>query len=46
MTILFSSSLGFIKELKEISKSKGILYEPNVVDACVHLFESKRFHFE
>jgi PAS domain S-box-containing protein/putative nucleotidyltransferase with HDIG domain len=36
-----------IKEsLAEISKNKGILYDPAVVDACLKLFKEKRFIFE
>jgi PAS domain S-box-containing protein len=35
-----------IKEaLAEISKNKGILYDPVVVDACLKLFAEKRFTF-
>jgi PAS domain S-box-containing protein/putative nucleotidyltransferase with HDIG domain len=36
-----------IKEaLAEISKNKGILYDPVVVDACLKLFAEKRFTFD
>jgi PAS domain S-box-containing protein/putative nucleotidyltransferase with HDIG domain len=36
-----------IKEiLAEISKNKGILYDPVVVDACLKLFNEKRFTFD
>jgi len=31
--------------LAEISKNKGILYDPKVVDACIKLFKKKRFTF-
>jgi HD-GYP domain-containing protein (c-di-GMP phosphodiesterase class II) len=35
-----------IKEvLEEISKNKGILYESQVVDACLRLFQEKQFQF-
>jgi len=35
-----------IKEvLEEISKNKGILYESQVVDACLRLFQEKHFQF-
>ena len=35
-----------IKEvLEEISKNRGILYEPEVVDACLRLFQEKHFQF-
>jgi putative nucleotidyltransferase with HDIG domain len=32
--------------LEEISKNKGILYDPEVVDACLKLFKEKGFKFE
>jgi len=32
--------------LEEISKNKGILYDPEVVDACSRLFKEKGFKFE
>jgi len=32
--------------LAEISKNKGILYEPKVVEACIRLFKEKEFSFE
>ena len=31
------------KALEEISKNKGILYDPKVVDACLKLFKKKEF---
>ena len=31
--------------LKEISENKGVLYDPNVVDACTKLFGEKKFRF-
>ena len=34
------------KVLKEISQNKGILYDPEVVDACIKLFKEKGFKFE
>jgi putative two-component system response regulator len=37
---------GIDKALKEISQNKGILYDPEVVDACVKLFAEKGFEFE
>ncbi len=33
---------GIDKALEEISKNKGILYDPEVVDACIKLFKEKR----
>jgi putative nucleotidyltransferase with HDIG domain len=38
--------LGVDKALDEISKNRGILYDPDVVDACLKLFNSGRFEFE
>lgn len=37
---------GINKALKEISKNKGILYDSEVVDACLKLFTEKGFMFE
>ncbi len=31
--------------LDEISKNRGILYDPEVVDACLRLFREKGFKF-
>ena len=36
---------GIDKALEEISKNKGILYDPEVVDACLKLFKEKEFKF-
>ena len=32
--------------LDEITKNRGILYDENIVDICLKLFEEKRFSFE
>ncbi|MDD2389525.1 MAG: response regulator [Desulfobacterales bacterium] len=32
--------------LEEITKNRGILYDPNAVDACVNLFRNENFKFE
>jgi PAS domain S-box-containing protein/putative nucleotidyltransferase with HDIG domain len=37
--------LGIDKALGQISRNRGILYDPRVVDACVRLFTEKRFEF-
>lgn len=42
----YRPSLGVDEALKEISKNKGILYEPVVVDACSQVFEESRFEFK
>jgi putative nucleotidyltransferase with HDIG domain len=36
---------GINSALEEISKNKGILYDPEAVDACVRLFKKKSFKF-
>jgi PAS domain S-box-containing protein/putative nucleotidyltransferase with HDIG domain len=42
----YRSALGIDKALDEISKNKGKLYDPDVVDTCVELFNSGRFEFK
>jgi putative nucleotidyltransferase with HDIG domain len=42
----YRPALGIDKALEEISQNKGILYDPEVVDACLRLFEEKGFKFE
>ncbi|MFQ6066196.1 MAG: HD domain-containing phosphohydrolase [bacterium] len=37
---------GIDKALDEISQNKGILYDPDVVNACLKLFTEKGFKFE
>jgi HD-GYP domain-containing protein (c-di-GMP phosphodiesterase class II) len=37
----YRPALGIDKALEEISKNKGILYGPEVVDACLKLFKKK-----
>jgi putative nucleotidyltransferase with HDIG domain len=39
----YRASLGIEAALKEISKNKGILYETEVVDACLRLFDEKKY---
>ncbi|MDI6688046.1 MAG: PAS domain S-box protein [Desulfobacterales bacterium] len=39
----YRPALGIDKALEEISQNKGILYDPNVVDACVKIFADKKF---
>lgn len=41
----YRPSLGRETALKEIAKNKGILYDPEVVDACLRLFEEKDFQY-
>ncbi len=42
----YRPALGIEKALEEVSTNKGVLYDPNVVDACVRLFKEKGFEFE
>lgn len=42
----YRPALGVDKALEEITKNKDILYDPEVVDACVRLFTEKEFKFE
>ena len=41
----YRPALGIDKALEEISKNKGILYVPEVVDACLKIFKEKKFKF-
>ena len=40
------TALGIDKALEEISENRGILYDPEAVDACLKLFTEKEFEFE
>ncbi len=42
----YRPALGTNKALDEISKNRGVLYDPDVVDACLRLFREKHFEFE
>jgi len=42
----YRPALGIDITLKEISQNRGILYDPEVVDACLRLFKEKRFIFK
>jgi len=42
----YRSARGIDKALEEISQNKGVLYDPEVVDACLKLFTEKGFTFE
>ena len=41
----YRPALGIDKALEEISKNKGILYDPEVVDVCIRLIREKGFKF-
>jgi HD-GYP domain-containing protein (c-di-GMP phosphodiesterase class II) len=42
----YRPALGIEKALEEITKNKGTLYDPAVVDACLTLFTQKGFNLE
>jgi HD-GYP domain-containing protein (c-di-GMP phosphodiesterase class II) len=42
----YREAIGEEKALEEIQKNRGILYDPDVVDACLRLFREKRFKFD
>jgi putative nucleotidyltransferase with HDIG domain len=42
----YRAGLGIGKALEEIKKNKGILYEPDVVDACVKLINEQGYEFK
>lgn len=41
----YRPALGIDKALDEIRKNRGILYDENVVDTCLALFQDKGFQF-
>ena len=41
----YRKALGIKKALKEITKHKGVLFDGEIVDTCVRLFEEKGFNF-
>jgi len=42
----YQPALGIDNALAEIIKTKGILYDPGVVDACIRLFHKKGYKFK
>ncbi|MBN1363691.1 MAG: HD-GYP domain-containing protein [Syntrophaceae bacterium] len=40
----YRPALGIEAALEEIEKNKGILYDKNVVDACLRLFRKRNYH--
>jgi PAS domain S-box-containing protein len=42
----YRSALGIDRALEEISKNKGILYDQEVVDACLRLFHEKGYRLK
>ena len=41
----YRPSIGMDKALEEIRKNRGVLYDPQVADACLKLFKEKGFKF-
>jgi HD-GYP domain-containing protein (c-di-GMP phosphodiesterase class II) len=41
----YRPSIGLDKALEEIEQNKGLLYDPDVVAACLTLFTDKDFEF-
>jgi HD-GYP domain-containing protein (c-di-GMP phosphodiesterase class II) len=42
----YRAALGLDQALEEIIKNRGVLYDPDVVDACLKLFKEKKFKLE
>jgi HD-GYP domain-containing protein (c-di-GMP phosphodiesterase class II) len=42
----YRPALGIDKALEEISKNREILYDSDVVDACLSVFAEKKFKFK
>jgi putative two-component system response regulator len=42
----YRPALGIKKALDEISRNRGVLYDPSIVDACLKLFSEKRFKLD
>jgi len=42
----YRPALGIEKALEEISQKRGVLYDPDVVDACLKLYKENRFKLE
>jgi len=42
----YRPALGVNQALAEITKQRGILYDPEVIDACIKIFTERKFEFE
>jgi len=42
----YRAALGIEKALEEIIQKRGVIYDPDVVDACLQLFKENRFKLE
>lgn len=41
----YRPALGIDKAMEEIEQNKGVLYDPEVVNACLKLFKDKGYKF-
>jgi PAS domain S-box-containing protein/putative nucleotidyltransferase with HDIG domain len=41
----YRAALGLDRALEEISRNRGVLYDPEAVDICLNLFKEKNFSF-
>jgi len=41
----YRPALGIDEALREIAQNRGILYDPDVADTCIRLFDNKEFRF-
>ena len=42
----YRPAVGLSLALEEIERGRGVLYDPKVVDACLHVFRKGRFAFD
>jgi len=42
----YRAALGIDRALEEVSRNRGVLYDPDVVDGCLKVFTEKGFKFE
>ncbi len=42
----YRPSLGMDAALEEVTRNRGVLYDPDVVDSCIVLFAEKKFEFD
>lgn len=42
----YRPALGIDRAIREVQRNKGILYDPDVVDACLKVFRKKKYFFD
>ena len=42
----YRAAFGLERALGEIKQNRAILYDPNVVDSCIEVFEKNKFCFD